>query len=369
MFQNIKIKDVISYLEKEIPLALQEDYDNCGLQTGDPEDVLSGILITLDVTPEVIEEALQKKCNFIISHHPITLTGIKKMTGDTMPVKIFKEALTRKISIYSIHTNIDGLKKGVSGILGQKLGLINIKILSYTKKSLLKLVTFVPAEHADKVRNALFEAGAGKIGNYESCSYNIYGEGTFCGDETTNPYVGNKGEIHFEKEIRIETVLPAYQQNNVLKALLSAHPYEEVAYDFYQLENNWEEAGIGIIGELKEPEKPIDFLKRLKEITNSAFIKHSQPPDNQIKKIAVCGGSGSFLIPNAISAKADVFITGDVKYHQFFDIPANIMIADIGHYESEQFSKELFFAIITKKFPNFAVHFSEVNSNPIKYFS
>jgi hypothetical protein len=230
------------------------------------------------------------------------------------------------------------------------------------------LVTFAPFEHAEKVRNDLFEAGAGKIGSYESCSYNIKGEGTFLGDETTNPFIGKKGELQFEQEIRIETILPAYLKNNVLKALLSVHPYEEVAYDFYQLENEWEEAGLGIIGELKVAEQPIDFLKRLKEITKTSCIKHTQLPEKQVTKVAVCGGSGSFLISKAISGGADIFVTGDVKYHQFFETSKSMMIADIGHYESEQFSTEIFFDIITKKFPNFAVRFSEINSNPVKYF-
>jgi hypothetical protein len=233
----------------------------------------------------------------------------------------------------------------------------------------LKLVTFVPLEHAENVRNALFEAGAGKIGAYSSCSYNIEGEGTFLGDETTNPYVGEKEKLHFEKEIRIETVLPKYLKDKVLAALLSSHPYEEVAYDFYQLENNWGEVGLGIIGELQVPEQPVDFLKRLKEITKTGCIKHSQIPDKQIKRVAVCGGSGSFLISKSISAGADVFVTGDVKYHQFFETSNEMMIADIGHYESEQFTKELFFEIITNKFPNLIVRFSEINSNPIKYFN
>lgn len=367
--QNTTVKEFVNYIETELPLVFQEDYDNCGLQIGDSETVISGILITLDVTPEVIKEAIDKKCNFILSHHPVTLSGIKKLTGKSIPVQIFKEAVLNDIAIYSAHTNIDSLRNGVSGILARKLNLINTKVLSNQKKQLLKLVTFVPIDHAEKVRSAIFKAGAGTIGNYDCCSYNIEGTGTFCGNETTNPYVGRTGELHFEKEIRIETVLPAYLQNRVLKALLAAHPYEEVAYDFYQIENIWEEVGFGIIGELEEAQQPSDFLKYLKEITQTGCIRHSQIPDKQIKKIALCGGSGSFLIEKAILAEADVFITGDVKYHQFFDASNCIMIADIGHYESEQFVKELFFDIITKNFSNFAARFSEINTNPIKYFS
>ena len=365
---NIKLREIINFIETDFPLALQEDFDNCGLQVGNIETEITGILITLDVTPEVIKEAIKKQCNLIISHHPITITGIKKMVGNSIPIQIFREAILKNISIYSAHTNIDNLKEGISGILAKKLGLINTKVLSPKKRVLLKLVTFVPLEYAEKVRNALFVAGAGHIGNYDGCSYNIDGEGTFCGNDTANPFVGTKGELHFEKEIRIETILPEYLKNKVLNALLNAHPYEEVAYDFYMLENSWTETGFGIIGDLPEAKNVAKFLKLLKEVTKIEVIKHSQIPEKPLKKIALCGGSGSFLINEAINSGADAFITGDIKYHQFFDVPKDIMLLDIGHYESEQFFNEFFFDIIIKKFPNFAVRISEIKSNPIKYF-
>ncbi|MCL2073462.1 MAG: Nif3-like dinuclear metal center hexameric protein [Marinilabiliaceae bacterium] len=365
----MNLHEIIKFFETQFPTALQEEFDNCGLQVGNPEDEITGILLTLDVTPEVIKEAVTTNCNLIVSHHPVTLSGIKRMTGNSLPVQIFREAIRNEIAIYSVHTNIDNLKNGISGILAQKLGLINTKVLSPKKNLLLKLVTFVPLEFADKVRNALFEAGAGRIGNYSGCSYNIEGEGTFCGDDSTNPFVGKKGELHFEKEIRIETILPSFLQKQVLKALFDAHPYEEVAYDLYPLENQWDEAGIGIIGELAEIEKPEVFLKRLKEVTKAGVIRHSKISGHQLKKVAICGGSGSFLINDVIKAGADIFITGDIKYHQFFDVPNNVIISDIGHYESEQFFNEFLFDIISKNFPTFAVRISEINSNPIKYFS
>ena len=365
---SIKVKDIISCLEEAAPLSFQEDYDNSGLQVGDYDTVVNGVLITLDVTPEIIEEAKVNNCNLIISHHPVTLSGIKKMAGNSLPVQILTEAIRNNISIYAAHTNLDSVKNGVSGILAQKLDLINCKLLSPRKNQLLKLVTFVPHEYAGKVRNAIFEAGAGHIGNYDCCSYNIEGEGTFRGDNSTNPFVGEKGKLHTEKEIRIETIIPAFLQNKILKALIEAHPYEEPAYDFYMLENSWDKVGFGIIGELRETKEPTEFLKYLKSVTQTGCIRHTQTSVKQIKKVALCGGSGSFLLQKALNAKADVFISGDFKYHQFFETSKSMMIADIGHYESEQFTKELFFEIVTKKFPNFAVRLSEINSNPIKYY-
>ena len=366
--QNIKVKDIISCLEEAAPPSFQEDYDNSGLQVGDYNADVSGILITLDVTPEIVEEAHRNNCNLIISHHPVTLSGIKKMTGNSFPVQILTEAIRNNISIYAAHTNIDSVKNGVSGILAKKLDLINCEILFPRKNLLLKLVTFVPNDYADKVRNAIFEAEAGHVGNYDCCSYNIEGEGTFRGDDSTNPFVGEKGKPHTEKEVRIETIVPDFLKNAVLKALLETHPYEEPAYDFYMLENSWDKVGFGIIGELKEAKTPTDFLKYLKSVTQTGCIRYTQTSVKQIKRVALCGGSGSFLLQKALNAKADVFISGDFKYHQFFETSKGMMIADIGHYESEQFTKELFFEIVTKKFPNFAVRLSEINSNPIKYY-
>lgn len=366
--QEIKISDIIGHIENFAPIALQEDYDNCGLQIGDSDRIATGILITLDVNEAVLNEAVANNCNLIISHHPITLSGIKKITPDNLTGRIVLKAAQKNIAIYSAHTNIDSVKNGVSMQLAKKLGLDNYSILETRANMLIKLVTFVPNADAERVRVALFEAGAGHIGNYDCCSYNLTGHGTFRGNDLTNPYAGKKGELHTEEEIRIETIFPTHLQNKVVKALISTHPYEEPAYDLYPLKNQWNEAGYGVIGDLPEALSPNEFLQKLKSITGTGYIRYTEKVGKPIKKVAVCGGSGSFLVKKAASAGADAFVSGDFKYHQFFEAPENMMIADIGHYESEQFTKELFFEVLTKKFPNFAIRLSNVNTNPIKYF-
>lgn len=365
---EIKVSDIAKILESFSPVGLQEDYDNCGLQVGNQDMIVSGILITLDVTEEIIWEAESNKCNLIVSHHPLSLSGIKTITADSNPGRIIIEAIQKKIAIYSAHTNIDSVKQGVSGRLASKLGLTDCKILDQRKEMLVKMVTFVPLENADKLRTALFESGAGNIGSYDCCSYNTNGFGTFRGDESTNPYVGKKGEMHTEAELRIETIFPVYMQTKVVKALIENHPYEEPAYDLYPLKNQWSEAGYGMIGYLPEALSPNEFLQKLKSVTMTGCIRYTEMPYKPVRKIAVCGGSGSFLIKKAISAGAEVFVSGDFKYHQFFETTKTMMIADIGHYESEQFTKELFFEVLTKKLPNFAIRLSNVNTNPIKYY-
>lgn len=364
----IPLKNIIKELEVFAPPAFQEDYDNSGLQTGNPETNISGVLITLDVTEEVLEEAITLQCNLILAHHPLTLKGIKTLTGKNEPERILIKAIKNDLAIYSAHTNLDSVENGVSTALARQLGLQNIKVLEPRAGLLLKLVTFVPRDYADKIRNALFTAGAGNIGNYDCCSYNLTGEGTFRAGENTNPFAGQQGELHHEKEERVETVVPAHLKNKVLQALFSAHPYEEVAYDFYPLENIWNQVGFGAIGETENELTEEEFLKQLKKTTNAGCIRHTEIRKKPVRKVAVCGGSGSFLLHQAIKAGADLFVSADFKYHQFAEADGKIVIADIGHYESEQFTKEVFFELLTKKFPNFAVRLSNVSTNPIKYY-
>lgn len=365
---DIKVKDVATILERFSPLALQEDYDNSGLQVGDKNMNVSGILLTLDVTEEVIAEAEFENCNLIVSHHPITISGLKNITQENIAGRIITSAIKKNIAIYTAHTNIDSVLQGVSGMLAEKLGLTNCEILDPRSNLLVKLVTFVPVNDANKVRNALFEAGAGHIGNYDLCSFNNNGFGTFRGGEGTKPHVGNKSKMHTEEELRIETIFPIYLQSSILNALLSAHPYEEPAYDLIPLNNRWKEIGFGVIGVLEKPMAINDFLQKLKSVTQTGCIRHTEIKNKPVQKIAICGGSGSSLIKKAINAEADIFITGDVKYHQFFETSNDMMIADIGHYESEQFTKDLFFELLTKNLPNFAVRLSNINTNPIKYY-
>ncbi|WP_461631874.1 Nif3-like dinuclear metal center hexameric protein [Labilibaculum euxinus] len=363
----MKVRDIVSSIEEMAPLTYQESYDNSGLLVGSYDSDVTGVLICLDVIESVVEEAIKKGVNLIIAHHPIVFKGLKRFNGSNYVERTVILAIQNNISIYAAHTNLDSVKGGVSDRICDLIGLQNRRILSPVSDDLYKLVTFVPNKFAQKVRDSLFEAGAGSIGGYDSCSYAVEGTGSFRGGENTDPFVGEKGELHLEAEVRIETIFPKHLKGKICSALLKNHPYEEVAFDIYLLENDNKQVGMGMIGELATPEDPLFFLSRIKEIFGSACVKHTQISKKKIKTVAVCGGSGSSLLRKAISRKADVFVSGDFKYHEFFDAEGRIIIADIGHYESEQFTRDIFYEIVTKKFPNFAVYISEINSNPINY--
>lgn len=361
------VSEITSLIEEYAPLALQEDYDNAGLLVGDKSMHVKGILITLDVTEAIVDEAIQQKCNLIVAHHPLIFRGLKNITGQNYIQRIIIKAIKNDIAVYAAHTNIDNVKQGVNGKIADKIGLINRRILQPKPAALAKLVTFVPDEHAETVRQALFAIGAGHIGEYDNCSFNTTGKGTFRGNENTNPFVGHKHKLHVEPETRIEVILPKYLINQSIKTLLHAHPYEEPAYDILLLDNVWDNVGAGIIGELEQETDAMELLQRLKTIFTLSALRHSKLTGKPIKKIALCGGAGSSLLRDAMAQNADAFISADFKYHEFFDAEDKIMIADIGHYESEQFTKELFYEIIIKKIPNFAVRISEVNTNPINF--
>ncbi len=363
----MKLKDIISALETAAPLSYQEDYDNSGLTVGDPVMDITAALLCIDVTLSVVDEARQRGANLIISHHPVIFKGLKSLTGKNYTENIILEAIRNNIALYSAHTNIDNIITGVNQKIAQKLGLRNTRILVPLQNSLKKLVTFVPKAYADAVRLALFSAGAGHIGNYDSCSYNIEGTGSFRGQEGAVPFTGETGKLHFEEETRIETIFPVAKRQMVIDALLKSHPYEEVAYDIYPVEHSYERAGSGMIGELDKDTDETLFLNRVKEVFNCGVLRHSRLLNKPFRKIAVCGGSGSFLISEAISAGAQLFLTGEIKYHQFFDADDRIVLADTGHFESEQFTIEIFYDILIKNLPNFAIHFSSNNTSPIYY--
>lgn len=363
----MQIKEITQYIESIAPLAYQESYDNAGLIVGNANDEVSGILITLDITEEIIDEAIRKGLNLVISHHPIVFSGLKKLNGRNYVERSVIKAIRNNIAIYSAHTNLDGVFGGVNSKICEKLKLQNCRMLVPMQGFLKKLVTFVPTEDAESVRTALFEAGAGHIGNYDSCSYNLTGQGSFKANEKANPYVGEKNKLHFEQEIRIETIFPKHLQHTVIDALLKAHPYEEVAYDIYPLDNDFALGGTGMIGELAEPADELNFLQTIKETFHCQALKHTSLLGKPINKVAVCGGSGSSFLSKAMAQNADIYISADFKYHQFFDAEQKIIIADIGHYESEQFTKEVFYELLTKKFPKFAVHLSEISTNPVSY--
>ncbi|MCW0481202.1 Nif3-like dinuclear metal center hexameric protein [Gaoshiqia sediminis] len=363
----MQISEITSFIESIAPLAYQESYDNAGLLVGAPTDEADSALITLDVTEAVVDEAIAGGFKLIIAHHPLIFGGIKKLNGKTELERCLIKAIKNDVAIYAAHTNLDSVMGGVNSKICEKLGLINCKILSPIKGQLKKLVTYIPTDQAEKVQQAVFEAGAGHVGNYDSCGYTLEGIGSFRGNENSKPFVGEKGNFHTEKETRFETIFPAHLQGKIIQALLANHPYEEVAYDIHPLDNESPLAGMGMIGELAEPMDEMEFLQFTKNEFQSSVIRHSPLLHKKVKKVAVCGGSGSFLIRQAIGSKATVFITGDLKYHQFFEAEGKIVLADIGHFESEQFTKEVFYELLTKKFPKFAIRLSAINTNPINY--
>jgi len=364
----MKIQEITSFLETIAPASLQESYDNAGLLAGNANWDCTGIITALDATEAVVLEAIKNNCNLIVAHHPIIFSGLKKITGKNYVEKTIIAAIKNDIAIYAIHTNLDNVLRGVNGKMADKLGLINRQVLQSKKAILKKLVTFVPVNQAEKVREALFAAGAGKIGKYAECSFSAEGEGTFKAGENTTPFVGNIGERHTEKELRLETIFPGWAENNVLKALLAAHPYEEVAYETFTIDNQHQSIGAGLIGDLPQPVTATNFLQQIKEAFHLTVIRHTPILNKPIQKVALCGGAGSFLIGAATAAGADCYITGDVKYHEFFDANEKLIIADIGHFESEQFTIVLLYDVLSDKFPNFAVLKTRLKTNPVNYF-
>mgnify|MGYP000035899824 CR=1 FL=1 len=363
----MKIKEILNALEMFAPLPLQDGFDNAGLQIGLTDAEATGALLCLDVTEAVVDEAITLGYNLIVSHHPLIFKGFKSVTGKDYVERCVIKAIKNDIVIYSMHTNLDNALQGVNYKIAEKIGLKQVRILEPKENALLKLVTYVPVKQADKVRNALFEAGCGCIGNYDACSYNVEGKGTFRAGEGTHPFCGKTGELHTEEEVRIETILPAYRKAAATKVLLSAHPYEEPAFDFYPVENVWNQAGAGVIGELEEPETEGDFLRRIKQTFEVGCLKHSRLTGRLIQKVALCGGAGAFLLPRAVSSHADVFITGEVKYHDYFFYENSILVTEIGHYESEQYTKDLIYSLLSKAFPSLELRMTRINTNPIKY--
>lgn len=364
----MKLFEITNFLEKLAPLNYQEDYDNAGLIVGSPTDEITAALVALDCTEEIVDEAIERGCNLIITHHPIVFKGLKKFNGKSYVERVVIKAIKNNIALYATHTNLDSVHNGVNAEICKRLGVENFKSLMPKKGILKKLVTFCERKDAEILRNALFAAGAGDISNYAECSFNIDGVGTFKGNAQTNPTLGTAGVREYASETRIEVIFKVQDERAILAALFSNHPYEEVAYDIYQLENSLQTVGSGMVGVLQTPLQSHDFLQRVKEGLNTAVIRHTAALDKKISKVAVCGGSGSFLLKNAIAAGADAFVTADFKYHEFFDAEGKIMIVDVGHYESEQFTSNLLIDNIQEKFPNFAIRLTERNTNPINYF-
>ena len=364
----MRIYDILSYLESKFPISSQASFDNCGLLVGDNQAKVSGVMICLDCTEDVVEEAIQKGCNLIIAHHPLIFKGLKKLTGSNYVERTILKAIKSEIAIYAIHTNLDHASEGVNAEIGRRLGLKNLCILDPQSNVLFKLAVFVPSTHVDQVQAAVFSAGGGHIGNYDSCSFNSVGEGTFRPLENAQPFSGEIGMLSRATEQKIEFIVSSHKLREVIKQMLDAHPYEEVAYDVIQLQNRNTQEGSGMIGELPQSMDILLFLQHLKETFHCGIIRHTELLKKEIQRVAFCGGSGSFLLSKAIQQNADIYITGDFKYHEFFDSDKQIVISDIGHYESEQFTSDLIYRILTEKFVNFAFNVTKVNTNPINYF-
>lgn len=367
MDKIIYTRDILKILEEFAPLALQENYDNSGLQIGDVDTPIKGILIALDCTEEIIQEAIAKQCDLIITHHPLIFKGVKKISSSNYIERNIKTLLVNNIQLISWHTNLDHVFQGVNYTFAQKIGLENCQILAPQTSRLLKLITYCPIEHTENVQQALFLAGAGNIGNYQECSFISEGTGSFTALDSANPWTGNKNERHLEAENKIEVLIEKPKLPTILKALFSSHPYEEVAYDLVPIENVNPQIGAGMLGWLSEPMKLEQFLNHLKTVLNTNVIKYSAPINKPIQKVAICGGSGFFLLNKALQEQVDAFITSDLKYHDFFEANGRLLIADVGHFESEQATNILFWEVLTKKIPNFAIQITEKSTNSVNY--
>ena len=366
----MKIKEIIDYLEQLAPLDLQESYDNAGLIVGDANREITKVLISLDCTEAIVKEAIDKGCNLIISHHPIVFKGLKKFNGKNYVERTVIKAIEHKVALYAIHTNLDNVTGGVNTKIADKLGLENQAILESKTDVLRKMVVFVPRSYVEDVRQALFDAGAGKIGkHYDQCSFNTAGYGSFRPLKGADPTIGEIDVQERVEETRIEVIYLKSNERKLLLALYEAHPYDEVAYDLFDIQNTATEIGAGMIGNLADPMAELEFLAYLKDKLRLNVIRHTALLDKKVSRVAVCGGSGGFLLGAAKRSGADFFVTADYKYHEFFDAEGEIVIADTGHFESEQFTQELLYDIITKKFPNFATLTTEIDTNPIKYYS
>lgn len=363
----MQINQITSYLETFAPLAYQEGYDNAGLIVGNPAADVSGVLITLDATEEVVDEAISSDCNLIIAHHPIVFRGLKKLTGSNYVERTVIRAIQNNIAIYASHTNLDNVLEGVNSHIADRLGLKNKRILAPKSAVLTKIVTFCPTESTDKVLDALHEAGAGNIGNYSRCSFRMAGTGSFQPNEKASPHIGSKNKLEKVNEDRLELIFPSHLQDRIIGTLNQAHPYEEVAYYATSLSNENQEVGSGMIGELETEVEEEEFLALLKKQFTLEVIKYTPFPA-KIKTVAVCGGAGSFLLGKAKQQGAQAFVTADFKYHEFFDAEGKILIADIGHYESEVFTKNLMHRILNQKFTNIALRLSKANTNPVRYY-
>ena len=362
-----KVKDIASQLNRLAPTAYQESYDNAGLMVGNPESAIQGILTTLDITEEVVDEALAHNCNMIVAHHPIIFKGLKQLTGKTYVERVVLKAIKNDVALYASHTNLDNVSTGVNAEICERLGLEEYQILAPKPDTLKKVTVFVPLENKEEVINALAEAGAGAIGNYSHCNFQLEGKGSFKPGQKANPHIGKSGVLEEVDEARIEMIFPSHLQGAVVSAMKQAHPYEEVAHFIHALKNPDHTVGAGMIGTLSEPVSEVEFLQQVKRQMQTQCLKYTALRGKPIQKVAVCGGAGSFLRNTAKAQGADIFITGDCKHHEFFDADGQLIMVDIGHYESEQFTINLLEELLKENFEGTPIFASQVSTNPVNY--
>lgn len=363
----MKIQELLHFLETKAPGILQENYDNSGLIVGSSQQEITGVMVCLDSTEEVIDEAIWKNCNVVVAHHPIIFSGLKKITGKNYIERTIIKAIKNDIAIIACHTNLDHVHDGVNKQMCDKLGLMDTRVLQAKGGMLQKLIVYVPLSHLEAVESALFKAGAGQIGEYSECSFVTDGVGSFKPSANATPAVGSQNIREIAPEKRLEVLVPVWKTHEVLHAMHQAHLYEEVAYELIPLQNNHQQVGSGMWGRLEKAMPVQDFLMHLKSTFNAGCVRYTPPHKEYIETVAVCGGSGSFLLDHAIREKADIFVTSDFKYHQFFDANHRIIIADIGHFETEQYTIDLLIDWFAEKFPTFATHKTGVVTNPINY--
>ncbi len=365
----VTVREVINYLESYIPRSWQESWDSVGLHTGSPDMEVKGILLAVDFTCDVLQEAIDTGCNLVITHHNINFPKyVKGLTGETNLEKVIIKAIKNDLALYSMHTNLDFWINGINKVIADKLGLKDVRIFQPKRGELRKLVTFVPRDYAEQVRNAIFEAGAGVIGNYDSCSYNVEGYGTFRAQEGANPFVGEIGKVHYEEEVRVETIFPKHLTGKVVSSLLAAHPYEEVAYDIYPLENEYPLAGLGIRGVFPGPVDEKEFLRKVSEIMDIPVLKHSRLLGKLVQDVVICSGGCAFIVDDVIKSGADAFLIGDSNYHYFFNAQNNLLMVEAGHYETEKFAIDVFYDLLIRKFNTFVIRKISKNYNFVHYF-
>jgi dinuclear metal center YbgI/SA1388 family protein len=364
----MQVSELVRHIEQLAPPSLQEAYDNAGLIYGNPEMELTGVLIALDATEAVIEEAIRKNCNLVLSHHPIVFSGLKRINEKHYVDRALVKAIRHQIALYACHTNLDNTIHGVNGAIAAAFDLQQVSILAPKSGQFIQLSVYVPNTHLDQVKSALFEAGAGKLGNYAACSFSSTGLGSFTPIEGAQPHIGSLGIHTTVEETKLELIFPVWAQSKVVQALHQAHPYETPAYNLFTINNVNPEIGSGVMGYLPKAISELDWLAQVAKTCQVPVVRHSPLLGKQIEKIAICGGAGSFLIKQAQSLGADALLTADLKYHEFFEANNQILLTDPGHFESEHFTIDLLYKIIQEKFPTFAVLKSSIRTNPVHYY-